>query len=111
MGEMRLDPGRLSARLRLETPAYEGDGQGGLTDEWTAVAEIWGRVEPLGATHREDAGALIAPVSHRVTIRHRQGVRHDMRFVFRGRLLLVRTVRDPDETRRYLICDCEETRP
>jgi head-tail adaptor len=34
-----------------------------------------------------------------------------MRFVFRGRFLMVRTVRDPDESRRYLVCDCEEGAP
>jgi SPP1 family predicted phage head-tail adaptor len=109
MAKMWLDPGRLSARLRLESPADETDGQGGVHAEWTAIADIWGRVEPLGATPREEAEAAIAPVRHRVTIRYRSDVRHEMRFVFRGRQLLVRAVRDPDETRRYLICDCEET--
>lgn len=111
MAEMRLDPGRLSARLRLEARAEEDDGQGGVNGGWTTVADLWGRVEPLRATPREEAGAVIAPVSHRVTIRYRQDVRHEMRFVFCGRSLLVRAVRDPDESRRYLICDCEETRP
>ncbi|MEQ8305811.1 MAG: phage head closure protein [Hoeflea sp.] len=111
MAKMWLDPGRLSARLRLEAPADEDDGQGGVNSGWTTVADVWGRVEPLSATPSEEAEAAIAPVSHRVTIRHRSDVRHEMRFVFRGRSLLVRAVRDPDESRRYLICDCEETRP
>lgn len=109
MAEIQLDPGRLSARLRLEAPPGEDDGQGGANGGWIAVADLWGRVEPRRATPREEAGAAIAPVSHRVTIRYRQDVRHEMRFVFRGRPLLVRAVRDPDETRRYLICECEET--
>lgn len=103
-----LDPGRLNARLRLETPTDADDGQGGVSEGWMAVTDLWGRVEPLRARAREEAGAAIAPISHRVTIRHREGVRHDMRFVFRGRFLMVRAMRDPDESRRYLICDCEE---
>ncbi|MEQ8480017.1 MAG: phage head closure protein [Hoeflea sp.] len=111
MAGLWLDPGRLSTRLRLESPADEGDGQGGVDGGWTVIADLWGRVEPLRAVPREEAGAAIAPVIHRVTIRHRQDVCQDMRFVFRGRSLLVRAVRDPDESRRYLICDCEETRP
>jgi SPP1 family predicted phage head-tail adaptor len=106
-----LDPGRLNARLRLETPADAADGQGGVSEGWIAVTELWGRVEPVRASAREEAGVAIAPVSHRVTIRHREGVRNDMRFVFRGRFLMVRTVHDPDESRRYLVCDCEEGAP
>ncbi len=106
-----LDPGRLNARLRLETPADVADGQGGVSEGWVTVTGLWGRVEPLRARPREEAGAAIAPVSHRVTIRHRDGIRQDMRFVFRGRFLMLRAVHDPDESRRYLICDCEERAP
>ncbi|WP_394690022.1 phage head closure protein [Hoeflea sp.] len=106
-----LDPGRLNARLRLETPADADDGQGGVSEGWVAVTELWGRVEPIRAKPGEAGGAAIAPVSHRVTIRYRGDIRHDMRFVHRGRSLKVRAVHDPDESRRYLVCDCEEGGP
>ena len=53
----------------------------------------------------------MVPVIHRVTIRYRDDVRHAMRFVYRNRVLDIRTLRDPDETRRYLVCDCEESQP
>jgi SPP1 family predicted phage head-tail adaptor len=111
MAPMVLDPGRLRSRLRLEAPTDAPDGQGGVTRSWTAVADLWGQIEPLRANPGEEAGAAVAPVSHRVTIRHRDDVRHAMRFVFRQRVLAVRGVRDPDETRRYLVCDCEEATP
>jgi SPP1 family predicted phage head-tail adaptor len=70
-----LDPGRLNARLRLETPADAADGQGGVSEGWITVTDLWGRVEPVARKAREEAGAAIAPVSHRVTIRHREDVR------------------------------------
>lgn len=111
MGGMFVDPGRLSARLDLETPADLPDGQGGVSEGWTPVASVWGRIEPLRALPGEAAGASIAPVTHRITVRYRDDVRHAMRFVHRGRALLIRAVRDPDESRRYLVCDCEEERP
>jgi len=111
MGGLTLDPGRLNARLALEAPSDLSDGQGGVGDGWTEVASLWGRIEPLRAIPTEQAGAAFAPVSHRVTIRYRADVAHAMRFVRRGRSLVIRGVRDPDETRRYLICDCEETTP
>lgn len=111
MGPLLLDPGRLSARLKLEASADLPDGQGGITEGWTLVATLWGRVEPLRAKASEVADAATAPITHRVTIRYRDDVRHAMRFVHRGRTLVIRSWRDPDETRRYLICDCEESQP
>ena len=111
MGAMVVDPGRLSARLVLETSADLPDGQGGVSESWTPVATLWGRIEPLRAAAREQAGAALAPVTHRVTIRYRDDVSHAMRFVYRNRVLDIRTLRDPDETRRYLVCDCEESQP
>lgn len=111
MGALFVDPGRLKARLVLEAPAELPDGQGGIVEGWTAVASLWGRIEPLRTASIDLAGAEIAPVSHRVTIRYRDDVLHAMRFTHRGRNLVIRGVHDPDETRRYLICNCEETRP
>ncbi len=111
MGAMFVDPGRLSARLVLEAPTELPDGQGGVSEGWAPVAELWGRIEPLGASPDEVAGAAIGRVSHRVTIRYREDVLHAMRFTHRGRHLVIRAARDPDETRRYLICECEETKP
>jgi len=111
MGELFVDPGRLSARLRLEKADEVSDGQGGLVEGWSLVADVWGRVEPLRAKAGELADAATAPVSHRVTIRYRDDVDNAMRFVFRERSLTIRSLRDPDETRRYLVCDCEEARP
>jgi len=111
MGRLHLDPGELNARLSLETPEELPDGQGGVSEDWTPVASLWGRIEPLRAGPDEIAGAAIAVITHRVTIRHRDDVKHAMRLVHRGRHLVIRAVRDPDESRRYLICDCEETTP
>ena len=111
MGALIVDPGRLSARLDLETPLQTDDGQGGLSSGWELAASLWARIEPLRAVHREEASAGTAPITHRITIRYRDDVRHGMRFVHRGRKFLIRAVRDPAESRRYLVCDCEENRP
>jgi len=111
MGALFVDPGRLSARLALEMSADLSDGQGGLLEDWTVVAELWGRIEALRSKAGEVAGAATAPVTHRVTIRYRDDIRHAMRFVYRDRTLLIRSLRDPDESRRYLVCDCEESQP
>jgi SPP1 family predicted phage head-tail adaptor len=111
MGALIVDPGRLSARLVLEEADGLSDGQGGVVEDWQMVASLWGRIEPLRAKAGETAGAATASVTHRITIRYRDDVRHAMRFVHRGRHLLIRTARDPDERRCYLVCECEESQP
>ncbi|AKI01217.1 phage head-tail adaptor, putative, SPP1 family [Hoeflea sp. IMCC20628] len=111
MASLFVDPGRLSARLALEAPTDLPDGQGGVAEGWTLLAELWGRIEPLRAKAEEQAGAATAPITHRVTIRYRGDVRHAMRFAYRDRTLFIRSLRDPEESRRYLVCDCEEARP
>lgn len=103
-----LDPGRLTARLMLEAPDDLDDGQGGVVPGWVAVTSLWGLVEPLTARPGEEANASTVRLTHRVTIRFRDDVTSGMRFGFRGRGLAVRAVRDPDEGRRYLVCECEE---
>ncbi len=107
---MRLpfDPGRLSARVTLERPVETPDGQGGATRSFVAVADLWARIEPLAMPEREAAGEARFEVSHAVWLRHRTDVTAGMRFVFKGRALTIRALRDPDETRRYLLCRCTE---
>ena len=109
MAALFVDTGRLRARLALEAPMDLPDGQGGVTEGWTLLAKLWGRIEPLRSKAGEQAGAATAPITHRVTIRYRDDVRHAMRFVYRDRTLLIRSLRDPDESRRYLVCECEES--
>lgn len=111
---MRLifaDPGRLSARLDLHTNAPAPDGQGGTKDEWVPVASLWGEIEPRAARAGEAADVENARITHRALIRARADVRRGMRFIWRGRTLEIRSLYDPDERGRYLLCQCEEVAP
>ncbi|SIR15855.1 phage head-tail adaptor, putative, SPP1 family [Rhizobium sp. RU20A] len=107
---MRLpfDPGRLSRRMTLERPVEMPDGQGGATLAYVAVADLWALIEPLAMPEREAAGEARFEVRHAVWLRHRADVTAGMRFRMGGRVLVIRSLRDPDETRRYLVCRCTE---
>ena len=48
-------------------------------------------------------------VTHRVTLRWRNGVAAGMRFARQGRIFDIVTVHDPDDTGRYLVCRARET--
>jgi SPP1 family predicted phage head-tail adaptor len=50
-------------------------------------------------------------MTHRVTMRHRDGVTEAMRLLLGLRRFRIRSAADPDGTRRELVCLVEELRP
>lgn len=100
--------GELRHRVTLEVPVDAPDGAGGFARSFTPIANLWARIAPSGA--REDFVEQRAEqaVSYVVTIRWRDDVTKDMRFVHRGRKLRIQSAIDPDERRRFLVCQCEE---
>lgn len=106
-----IDPGALSTRLVLERPVETPDGQGGVAQSFSALATLWARIEPVSARAREAAGALPVTVTHRIWLRRRGDLAGGMRLRAGARLFSIHTFRDPDETGRYTLCDCEEIKP
>ncbi len=105
-----FDPGQMTARLDLEVPEAEPDGQGGATVTWTVAASLWARIEPRDAPFvvGEMAAAKGAKVTHRIWVRHRSDIAAGHRLRKGERVFSVKLVHDPDETARYLVCQCEE---
>lgn len=106
-----IDPGTLSVRLVLERPVETPDGQGGVAQGFSALATLWACIEPVSARAEEAAGTLPVTVTHRIWLRRRSGLAGGMRLRKGGRLFTLRAFRDPDETGRYTLCDCEEITP
>lgn len=103
-----IEPGALTARLVLERPEHAGDGQGGAVTTYAAIATLWVRIEPVATEVEERAGARLFAISHRIWLRYRPDLRAGMRFVKGARAFTIRAFRDPDESGRFLVCDCEE---
>ena len=106
-----LDPGALDARLVLEQAVETPDGQGGVAVSFSALATLWARIEPVAAKAQEAAGAVPVTVTHRIWLRHRGDLAGGMRLRKGARIFAIHAFRDPDETGRYMLCDCEEIRP
>lgn len=106
-----IDPGALNARLVLERPVETPDGQGGAAVSFAALATLWARIEPVAAKADEAAGALRVAVTHRIWLRGRGDLAGGMRLRKGARVFVLRAFRDPDETGRYVLCNCEEIRP
>jgi SPP1 family predicted phage head-tail adaptor len=105
---LNLDAGLLRTELTIEQASPSPDGMGGFTETWTALATVFGRLEPVSARSTFGADQRLETVSHRITIRQRDDVSSGMRFVHKGRVFEIMTVRDPDETGRYLVCETRE---
>lgn len=103
-----IDPGAFRNELVLEAATPVPDGAGGHHEDWSEVATVFARVEPVSATSRFGADQRLETVTHRITLRHRAGVASGMRFRRLGRVFRIVTVHDPDETGRYLVCRVEE---
>ncbi len=104
-----FDPGQMTARLDLEVPVTVADGQGGGLVSWQVAASLWARIEPLSFVVEEPgASAERGTISHRIWLRYRSDVAAGQRLRKGERVFVVRLVRDPDETQRYLVCQCEE---
>jgi SPP1 family predicted phage head-tail adaptor len=108
MGLQFIDPGRLRTELRLEGAVAVEDGAGGHAQHWEERGLLFGHVEPMSVRTQFGAGQDHEAVTHRVTIRFREGVQAGMRFVTQGRQLTIITVRDLDERGRYLLCQARE---
>ena len=103
-----FDPGQMTARLDLEAPQTDPDGQGGAAVTWQVIASLWARIEPVSSLITEEAGSESGRISHRIWVRFRGDIAAGQRLRKGARIFVVRLVRDPDETRRFLVCQCEE---
>ncbi|MCQ8781080.1 phage head closure protein [Mangrovibrevibacter kandeliae] len=108
MAPLFLDPGLLRRRAVLETCDPAADCTGDASDAWREIAELSVHVEPLSVESRERFEQREATITHRVVCRHRSDVDRGMAFRIGVRRLVIRSVHDPDETGRYLVCRCEE---
>ncbi|ODT08277.1 MAG: phage head-tail adapter protein [Mesorhizobium sp. SCN 65-20] len=103
-----IDPGVLRSEFALEESVPVPDAFGGHSESWVERATVFARVEPILAQSVFGADQTIETVTHRVTVRWRDGLKSGMRFRRDQRVLDIITVHDPDEMRRYLVCRTRE---
>ncbi|MGQ2906366.1 MAG: phage head closure protein [Aliihoeflea sp.] len=104
-----IDPGMLHTELITEDAIESGDGAGGVVREWVEVATLFAHVEPVRARMRYGADQRQVDITHRITLRHRDGLFRRMRLRRGERVFAIETITDPDETGRYLVCETRET--
>ncbi|NNM72651.1 phage head closure protein [Enterovirga aerilata] len=111
MAPARKPIGSRDRRFTLELPLETPDGFGGVIRTWQPGPLVWGAIEHLSASERSRADRAEAAITHRVTLRHREGVSERMRLLLGPRRFRIRSAADPDGSRRELVCLVEEIRP
>ncbi len=111
MAAARKRIGARSRRFTLEVPLETPDGFGGVIRTWQPGPLLWGAIEHLSTLDRVRADRADAAVTHRVTLRHREGVSEAMRLLLGPRRFRIRSAADPDGSCRELVCLVEEIRP
>ncbi len=108
MKKATIDAGSLRHRVSLEQQIETPDGCGGYTTTWQLVTDLWAAIKPLSAAAHVSLGTVNTKTTHQFTIRWRSDCKPEMRVTKAGREFLITALIDPDETKRYLILNCEE---
>lgn len=103
-----FDPGLLRTPVELQSCELTSDGQGGASETWQTIAEIFAHIEPVGSASHVRARIDEQKITHRITLRYREDLELDQRFLRGARSFAIHGFYDLDETKRYLICKCEE---
>jgi SPP1 family predicted phage head-tail adaptor len=103
-----LPIGARSRRFVLEMPLESPDGFGGIIRSYRQGPQLWGAMEMLSGSERVRADRPEQSLTHRITLRYREGVSGAMRLTCGLRRFAIRAASDPDGSRRDLVCLVEE---
>lgn len=97
----------LTLQQKTVTPDAEGNTTFG---PWNTVTQLFGTINQLSAQEMLLAEQRTERVTHAIVIRYRSGLPppRDLRFIYSGRYFEVKSITDPDESHRFLNCQCEE---
>ena len=102
--------GAHSRRFVLELPLERPDGFGGVIRSYASGPQIWGAIEMLSGDERMRADRPEQSLTHRITLRYREGVTGAMRLTSGLRRFAIRAASEPDGSKRDLVCLVEEVR-
>ena len=103
-----LATAELDKRVTLQERVQVLDETGGFSSTWTKVADLWAKIEPVSGMQVYRMAQTEAPITHKVTVRYRSGVTTKQRLLFKGRVLDIVEVLNPEEANVSLIMRCRE---
>lgn len=105
---MAISISDMRHRVVLEAPVETADGAGGVVRAYEDAATLWAAIEPIGAEPRfsEDRGGQ--RITHRITLRYRNGITAHHRLRHGTKNYEIHSIHDPRGDGRFLIARVEE---
>ncbi|WP_434642754.1 phage head closure protein [Thermoanaerobacterium thermosaccharolyticum] len=103
-----MNAGKLRHRATIQQLVSTDDGAGGSIETWQDIVTVWAAIEPLRGNERYTAQQVQSTLSHKVTIRYREGIKPQMRLTYKGRVFEVESVIDVEERHQWLELLCSE---
>lgn len=101
--------GQLRKRIKLQSYVDTPDSDNKTLNEYTDIATVWARVEPISGVESRFDKTTGTGFTHRIYIKYRADVDSDTFIEYDSFKYRVRTVeRSGDDRQRYLILDCEK---
>ncbi len=104
----RRSVGDLRHRLVVERPVDHIDNNGDRLRSFEPAGELWAAIESLRFAGGFAADRQEQSLTHHVYTRWRPDIRAGMRLRTSDRLMLIRSVLNPDQQKIQMICLCEE---
>lgn len=93
---------KMDRRITLQSVTRVSDSQGGYTETWANVVDVWAQLNPKKSYERFQALQYESPATHEVIMRYRSGVTNAMRFTYNSRIFHIKEVININEANVYL---------
>jgi len=101
-----FDAGEQTMRLHLDPAATQTlDRESWMALTHALASSFWAQVQPV---HEEPGPSGGPEITHRIWLPHASQAKAGMRLRKGARIFSIRTIHDPDESGRYLICHVTE---
>lgn len=105
----RIQAGQLRHRVKImDLTNAQGPLGGTSTDNTAEFCETWASVYTLIGSEKFAAAQQNSLVTHKITIRYRDGIRARQAVLFDGRYYDIESVLDPDGRKKMLELNCIE---
>jgi SPP1 family predicted phage head-tail adaptor len=105
---VHINPGMLNRKIQIQKNIDSPDGSGGLTRQWVTVFTCWAQVSDLGGSEPYEHMQNYPHQNYHITIRYRLGISANMRVLYRGKILNIRSIQDENEEHALISMTCEE---
>ena len=103
-----MNIGKLRHRLIFQSETPLPDGAHGHTSRWDNFVTVWGNVEPLSGRELYYSQQIKNTISHKATVRYREGFTEGMRIIHGTRIFAIESIINIEEKNIFISMRCSE---